>query len=129
MAARRILSVFLIFILLVAVTGVSFSKHICLSGRSVACAKSMKCCMGKHSGAAKKTKCCTIQDFYFKANIVSTHSKTSQKFFPGNFVAVFLNQFFVLHSQTQYAEIGLIHKPPLLQSCRSILLDTSRLTI
>ncbi len=123
---KKILSALLISSLLVAVTGVSFSKHICLSGKSVACAKNKNCC--KHSDTRKNNKCCTIQDFYFKADIVSTQYKVNQKFFPENIIAVFHNHFFISSLQVQYARNDLI-KPPLLRSSRSILLDSSRLTI
>jgi hypothetical protein len=125
---KKILSSLLIAILLVAVTGVSFSKHVCLSEKSAVCAKSKSCCNGNHS-ENKKSKCCTVQDYYFKANLVTTHAIVKHKFFTDNFIAFFQNYFFVAPSQVQYAGSDLIPKPPLLQSCRSILLDSSRLTV
>jgi hypothetical protein len=126
---RKILSALLVSILLVAITGVSFSKHVCLSGKSATCEKRDSCCKNKHSNDSQKSKCCTIQDFYFKANIVSTHDKSNHKFFPDNFVSIFQNHFFVAPLQRQYAQHNINHKPPLLQSGRSILLDSSRLTV
>lgn len=126
---KKTLSALLVAVLLVAVTGVSFSKHICLSGKTVTCAKSNKCCKDKHSDSRKNNKCCTVQDFYFKANIVSTHDKNNQKAFSQHFISVFQNHFFIPSLQTQCAGNDLCYKPPLLRSSRSILLDSSRLTI
>jgi hypothetical protein len=125
---KKILSTLLIAILLVAVTGVSFSKHVCLSGKSAVCAKSKSCCKSNHS-ENKKTKCCTIQDYYFKADLVTTHAIVKHKFSTDNFIAFFQNHFFIAPSQVQYAGSDLISKPPLLRSCRTILLDSSRLTV
>jgi hypothetical protein len=126
-ALKKILSALLIVALLVAVTGVSFSKHVCLSGKSAVCGKSKSCCKGGHS-ENKKSRCCTIEKFYFKADIVTTHHIVKHKFFADNFLAFFHNHFFVTSTQVQYGSI-LFLKPPLLQSCRSILLDSSRLTV
>ena len=126
---KKILSTFLMVALLVAVTGVSFSRHICLSGKSVACPKNNYCCKDRQHSAMKKMKCCAVQNFYFKANIVSTHDSVNQKFFPENFIAVFQNHFFISPSQFKYVASDLIPKPPLLRNSRSILLDSSRLTV
>jgi hypothetical protein len=124
---KKILSALLIVTLLVAVTGVSFSRHVCLSGKSVACAKSKSCCKHSHP-VNNKSKCCSVQDFYAKANIVTTHQIVKQKFSTDNFISFFQKLFFVAPSQVQYSS-NLIPKPPLLRSCRSILLDSSRLTV
>src|SRR5258705_1913459 len=124
---KKILSALFIVILLVAVTGVSFSKHVCLSGKSAACAKSGNCCKRPHP-VNNKSKCCSIQDFYVKANIVTTHHIVKHKFSADNFIAFFQNHFFIAPSQVPYSN-DLIPKPPLLRSCRSILLDSYRLTV
>ena len=126
---KKLLSALLVSILLIAVTGVSVSRHICLSGKSAACAKKESCCKDGHSGAMKNPKCCTVQDFYFKADIVSTHNNVNQKFFSEDFIAVFTNHFLISPLQIQYAGSDFIHKPPLLRSSRTILLKSSRLTI
>ena len=126
-AVKKILSALLIAALLVAVTGVSFSRHVCLSGKSVACAKSKSCCKRNHP-VNNKSKCCSIHDFYVKANIVTTHQIVKQKFSADNFIAFFQKHFFVAPSQVHCGS-DLIPQPPLLRSCRSILLDSSRLTV
>src|SRR5687768_10721084 len=125
---KKILSALLVTILLVAVTGVSFSRHICLSGKSVVCEKNEGCCQSGHS-VPEKSRCCTIEQFYFKADIVSTHDIVKHKFSTDNFIAFFHNHFFVAPSQIKHTGSDLIPKPPLLRSCRSILLDSSRLTV
>ena len=125
---KKIFSVLLISILLVAVTGVSFSKHICFSGKAFKCVKNEDCCKSEHSGINKPT-CCEVQDFYFKADIVSIHDNYGHKFFTDNFIVTLQNHFFISPSQVQPGKDDLNYKPPLLQSSRSILLDSSRLTV
>jgi hypothetical protein len=126
---KKILSALLILVLLVAATGISFSRHVCISDKSAPCTKNMNCCKHEQAGAKKNLRCCSVRNFYFKANIVTTHYSIKYKFFPENFIAFFYNHFYISSSQVQYAGNDLIRKPPSLRSSRSILLDSSRLTV
>ena len=125
---KKILSTILVTVLLVAVTGVSVSKHVCFSGKSFTCATDENCCKDKHS-ESKKNKCCSVEDFYFKADIVSTHDNIKHKVAPENFVSDFNYHFFGLLTAAFSLSHSALYKPPILGSSRSILLDSSRLTI